>query len=580
MTKHTPYFMVLSFALWGSLLSALLGPAVASAGTGTDEFIVDGKFRVVTEEELAARRLHFPSGTRRGTLISETIPDQGTGYAETIEYQVPSGYSGQSPIPMIVCWHGYSMTCHSVASMSNIDEECEQRCWFFLSITGAHENNYGFLPAQENCTIAIDHVINTLGYNIDTDRIYMAGLSMGAGAAASYACRHMHSSEGYPIAGLIVVAGSFAWDYVYTQGDPAATTWLPILLNGTPAEKPFAYRQISTLNIFHDTYVKDYSMGQNLAHNMPVFITYAGNDPLPYGVTQNRILTEMLSDLDANTYIDYYDVSFNPHHWLLLDVETAFDYIEDYDLKDQTTNSVELLIDRSARFYWADVTQFAVDTFTIFDSHITLNTLANTLVVTGITNAIALGVDCDWLGLNQNKNLIIDYRSIDFLEQDLILQPMSSEPTYAVDEDGKLCDNYSYDAVEDSITFEFTEFPVNEYLKASYEEYNLTLDVPATGNLNEILPIQFSGGDPYDPYLLLIGIYQVETKVGIHHILVSPLFPTIMIFFGLDAQGECYLPPRIPDDPGLVGITGYMQFLTFDTQIKEKSNMTATLIEE
>lgn len=575
MAKRVPFLFVLLIPFIASTFMT----ATASADEKPVDYVVEGKFRTLTQEELDAQNLSFPPGTRRGNLVADEIPDPGTGYVEPIEYQVPTSYVPGTPIPMLVCWHGFSMTCNSVSLMSELDEECEDRGWFYLSITASHQKNFGSLIAQQHCTLAIDYVIDTLGYDIDTDRIYMAGLSMGAGGAASYASRHLHESVGYRVAGLILVAGAYDWIFAY-QGDANAQQWLEFWLGGTPTQVPFAYMQISTLNIFHDTYVLDYCMGRNLAHNMPIFVTYAGNDPYYSGVTQNRIMTEMLTDLDANVVIDYYDFSFNPHHWLLLDTETALDYVGNYNLGDQTTNDIEILVDRGAPFFWVNFFPFATDTFCHFDAHLTLNNKKNTIVVTDVTNTLVLEIDSDWLGVNEAKDLHLDYRSTSFLDQDVFISPISNEPTYVVDDSGKLWDGYSYSVAEEKITYQFRDFPINEDIKASYQEYALTLDVPATGTINEILPIQMSGGDPYDPYLLLIGIDQVETKVGMNYILVSPAFPTIMIIYGLDANGECLLPPRIPDDPALVGVVGYMQFLTFSGGLKAISNMTTTLIEE
>ena len=64
------------------------------------------------------------------------------------------------------------------------------RTVFLAEITGAIEENFGYPIAQIHCTAAINYMINDLQLNIDTDRIYMAGFSMGGSQSLTLALRN------------------------------------------------------------------------------------------------------------------------------------------------------------------------------------------------------------------------------------------------------------------------------------------------------------------------------------------------------------------------------------------------------
>jgi len=472
---------------------------------------------------------------------------------------------------MIVCWHGYGTGCNSVATESLIDEECLERDWFFLSITAVHDKNYGYLLAQQHCTAAIDYVIDDLGYSIDTSRIYMAGFSMGAGAACSYACRHM--GEKYAVAGLILVSGLFDWIDAYDHGDPGVVTWITYLLGGTPTEVPFKWHQISTLYVSDHTYDVDLSMGQNLRHGRPaLFITYAGNDgQISYLGPQQVVFMDMLDDLGGEYLLDYYVFSLTPHSWLLLDVEYAFDYLESFTLLDPDPSELNLLVDRSSEWFWTDIDTNDPEAFCRFTSQAI--PAQNKLVVQEATNMDGVTADCSQFGMGAGQTLWIDYRSTDGRAQELILEQIDTEPTYVVDENGLLYPDAHYDALEQNLSVAFAP-PVDEYLKASYEAYNLTLTATDPVQIGEVTTINMGGGDPFDPFILVVALEQKETKVSYEqYMLISPAFPALWIQYVLDAQGEIVMEPRIPDDGSLIGVNLYLQFITHSNKIKEKSNL-------
>ena len=578
-------FFPLESALFVLFFSFLILSVSARAVEKGDDLIRNGKFRLLTPREkarlVASEEQAASEGRGRGNLQTVIIPASytGTGHSEEIEYQVPSGYDPQNPdgYPLMVCWHRYSQTCFSVAIRSQIDEECEERTWLYLSITGIFQENYGYPLSQVQCSKAIEYLMDDqqgLGLHVDTNRIYMAGCSMGGAAVASYAARHMSSEEGFRVAGIILVASPYDWTDAYNQGDPAVKYWLPYLLGGTPTEIPFAYKQISALYLENGNYVLNESMGQNLRHNTPVYFAYAGNDPLSYGPSQNEALVQMLQDIQANCMVNYTPVAQEPHDWPLLDVDEAFDFMQAYTLEDQETETIHILADRNAKFYWADVVQHAADQFSRIEG--TADPSTNTLTVTDAVNLSSLTVDCDWAGLAPPDPLWIQYHSSSDWTETLALEPIPV-PTYIVDRNtGVLYPDYSY--VTGSQCLSITRNPSEDLdLKVSYEPYNLFLQCTDSVSVGGILSLHLEGGDPFDSYLVLFSFVQKETQAFKYHtLLVDPLPPTIWLIGTLDGTGMEDLNIHVPYDPNLQNQTVYEQGLSYISTLKEVSNLQST----
>lgn len=554
---------------------------------GADQcHVVNGQFEVITADQEAAAMesmnlLSSSSGGSPGDLILHKIPASytGTGISEWIEYMLPSGYDPEDPTghPLMVCWHGYGQSCVSVSSGSEVDEECEERNWIYLSFTGSQQCHFGYLTAQVHCTRAVQYLIEEFGFNVDLSRIYTAGLSMGSGASASYASRHLYSDEGYTIAGSILISGVFDWVHAYNMGDAGVKYWLPILLGGAPMLFPFKYKQISTMTLKNGTYSLSESMGRNLAHGQALWITYAGNDPLKYGPYQNEIYVEMLNHLGADVVVDYYATHPEPHSWELLDIDAAFDFLESHSLDSLDTETVEFLADRTSRFFWTEVEQTVLNEFSEVKASVYTGT--NALDVERANNAHLLGVDCAWTGLHTGTDLTVDYASGSSDFQDLELLSFGTSPTYIVDKNGILHPDYSYDSVEEKVRIGFAPYS-NVELKVSLEPYNLALTANSTAVIGQVYDIDLSGGDPYDTFLYMFGLAQMETQVGLRHILISPIPLTTYFHLDLlDGAGEYSMNINVPYIGSLVGMTVHQQFLTYDPMVKDVSNLVSTLIQ-
>jgi pimeloyl-ACP methyl ester carboxylesterase len=522
-----------------------------------------------------------PPSSSMGGLQNTIIPTSYTQtiYVEQIEYQIPSGYNG-SPLPLLVCWHRYMRSCFEVSIKSKIPEECEARNWIFLSITGSNKVHFGNLIAQHHCTRAIDYLREEIyddfgikGINVDLDRIYMAGCSMGGGAAMSYTCRHMSSQNRYRVAGLILIASLLDLSDSYNKGDPGVVLWAPYWLgNSTPGTRPFLWQQISGIFIDNGVVDPEHSMGRNVDHNLPVFMTYAGNDfKHPNLKWQNKVLESYLGSVSANFISHFQFYAPEPHNWPLLDLKKSFDYIGSHSLADQATDSVSLLVDVNQPFYWTRINKSESSAFSLVTAE--ADGTANTLSVTEAKNVADLTIDCDWTGLGNHGDLFIQYQSNDALDQSLHLSSISP-PTYIVDDEGILHPDYSYDAREKKISMGFEPEP-DSSLKVSFEPYNLSLtaDKPRI-KLGERCKLTLEGGDSLERYLLFFTLKQRETAVTKNHdLLIDPYVARLIWNSVLDISGKDILSCILPPIKSLNGLTLYSQFITYDTSLKEISNL-------
>jgi hypothetical protein len=145
-----------------------------------------------------------------------------------------------------------------------------------------------------------------------------------------------------------------------------------------------------------------------------------------------------------------------------------------------------------------------------------------------------------------------------------------------VDGGGYVFEDFSYDPVEHILSI--TRDPFEDLdLKVSFEPYTLTLDSQDSVPLGGQFTLEMAGGDAFDPIVLFLAFQQKETKIGQSHLLVYPFSPTYWFQSVLDALGCLTLPFQIPNDPSLLDVTIYHQFVTHDKSLKALSNMEYTL---
>lgn len=130
--------------------------------------------RVIGENKIAMKTLSFGGETRSYWIF------------------VPSGYNGSEPVPLVVMLHGAGGTGEEADVMTGWSTIAESEgfiavfpdgdVWNVYDWNGAGRDDVGFLLA------VIDKIEED--YNIDADRVYMTGHSMGAAMTITFALQH------------------------------------------------------------------------------------------------------------------------------------------------------------------------------------------------------------------------------------------------------------------------------------------------------------------------------------------------------------------------------------------------------
>jgi hypothetical protein len=279
-------------------------------------------------------------GDTGGQLVHAVVPAAltGTTKGEIIEYLVPSGYQQGVPIPLLVAWHGFGSSAANVSTQTTLDEECEARGWAYLAVTGIDDKLFGSLPSQQNVAAAIAWMQSQV--DIDPDRIWMAGFSMGAGCVTSFAARH-REPDGLTIAAVGLVSGSYDWTQSWHL-DTAVQPWLenPWNFGAPPTLAPFAYQRCSGL--YHDpasypptpgTHLDHLAMAQNL-HATPAYVTWDSGDTLTELPPQNARIVDLLEGLGGTVESLTVSGTTDPatgapatHSWAVLDEAALCDFL-------------------------------------------------------------------------------------------------------------------------------------------------------------------------------------------------------------------------------------------------------------
>ena len=346
----------------------------------------------------------YPYAIGTVTPTEMIIPAQltGTGFTERVFYHEPSAYaSGGGPLPLVVAYHGFGASAASVGNQTTIDEHCEARGWFYLSVTGLDDKIFGTPVAQGHVDVAIQWMLDQ--FNIDADRIYMVGFSMGAGVVTNYAARH-RDPEGIMIAAVGSVSGAFDWTTSWNL-DSSIHAWMLNTYNfgGSPTAEPFAYQRVSTLHFDPTTYpplpgthLPGVAMATNLG-STPLYVTWDTGDTLTHLPAQSTEFGTLLSTLGGTLDTTPVSGTVDPatglpatHSWAVLDPYELFDFF-DGKVVDRSPANLSVQADIPGRAGWVAVSQNTPDAFTWFEA----TSATGPVALSDVRNAAGLQVDLD-----------------------------------------------------------------------------------------------------------------------------------------------------------------------------------------
>ncbi len=343
------------------------------------------------------------------TATLETINFTNTydGTSQKARMQVPDSYDG-SPTPVVIMLHGRSGNMFAFDDPVQNPEgygleyhlDVNARGWFFASpeMHGhwpEHDDNGKFhhasLESQSDVLGTLQYLLDN--YNIDPDRIYLYGTSLGGQAALLMAAK-------YPDIFAAVYANKppTDWPLWYAQSENLGRQGTQIdrmeeecylTLNGvntpqTPAPEegnPFCYTRRSPL-----------PYASNLLHT-PVYLTHGDNDQL-VPIVHSEQLRDAVNALapDHDVILERAGLDcVNYNHCFEPDGAAILDFLEDFTLNN-TPDAIDIVTDQSNAYYWLNVQQSGGEHWSEID--VTLDQASQSVTVAvSDTQSLALGLN-------------------------------------------------------------------------------------------------------------------------------------------------------------------------------------------
>ena len=368
-------------------------------------------------------------------LYDLRLTGTGTGWVEKFLLQVPN-VSTDVDVPLLVGFHQYSVSHNAIRIQTEFLDEAISRGWYAVLPLGATDINFSSLDSQINTEFVLRWVMKR--YNVDRNRIYGVGFSMGGGNVLNYAARHLDPARGM-FAAIVNHTGSVSVRDVYLS-DPGVRWALDILFEGTPDQQTFSYQRSSVIDLDPVTraIVPNVNHATNLVH-IPMQTWVGTDDPLTYLREQNLILASHLDSIGANHTV--VEVPTTGHSWDTLDETAVCDFLAQHTLTLPTSGSI--LADRDGTYFHMNVTQRVTDSFTRF--RWVAEPENNKFSVLSAVNLQQLVVHSVENGLDPTQPVRVPVLAQDGQGVEVILTGFSSAPV-AVTRDGAPESAWNYDA--------------------------------------------------------------------------------------------------------------------------------------
>ena len=254
---------------------------------------------------------------------------------DVFSYQIPEFYDESIPSPLLVAFHQWGGNENSTY-YTTFDEEANDRGWIFMSPYGGSSNNYNHQGAQAMVKDEIIWMIEN--YNIDSNRIYMVGGSMGGAAGMIYANNHLNPDEPMVAA---TASGSGILDCerraIEMDGNNSMIEWF----GGDWNEVPFEYHRNSAI-YFADL---NQSMHTNLQYT-PLYFDFGVTEPHR---THAEEMYEIMLEYNNNMWIDTDPTG--SHGFSVMDEAHVCDWLSEFSLMDNPI-SINLKLDEPNKAYW------------------------------------------------------------------------------------------------------------------------------------------------------------------------------------------------------------------------------------
>lgn len=227
--------------------------------------------------------------------------------------------------PAVVGFHFFGVSEDAVFNQT-LPQLCQQKGWFLIAPWGFNQVNF----ANEQSQAGVDAILDWIEQFVDLDdeRFYGVGFSMGGLNALSYAWRHQNPS-GRRFAAAASLLGTVDPVYAFENGTGTLQGLLtmPEVFGASPAVDPYAYERVATALLTPSLTIDDLNAGVNNLLDTPVYLGINTADPTTALLTQNNALASYLQSKGFPVTVDSF--SGQPSHaWGNFDQGAVIDFFE------------------------------------------------------------------------------------------------------------------------------------------------------------------------------------------------------------------------------------------------------------
>ncbi len=434
-----------------ALFASLLGfQAASQPGSEDARWLEDPGLGWGGLPQVSGVRLTTVQNGSRAFYVHIVTISTGTGFPESFVLHAPT-QPPASPAPLVTIFHQFGKSHTDVLLETEFIQAAFDRGWYLVCPLGGSKKHMSSIPSQLNTEIVLNWMLGQPAFNIDTDRLYAIGFSMGGGAAMNYVARHKdmagprfaavvnHTGTASNINAyaddclMFACASQFVWDFWFGDGSTgSAMPW------EMARSSVFDY-DASTLQVDDDR-----ALARNLMDGTAIQLVRGDTDTqVPYLIEQTDVLDTYLQSKGAvpGMGYDYFVHPYASHDWGLLDEGQVLDWLAPFTLQSPTTG--DTLADRDGAYYYFDVVQSANGAFTPF--RWTVNALINSVLVVETKNLASITVDTAAAGLDTSADLIVGMGTRDGNGDSLRLTGYAAPPT-GVLRDGVVETSWVHDA--------------------------------------------------------------------------------------------------------------------------------------
>jgi hypothetical protein len=332
--------------------------------------------------------------------IIDTLETTMGSTNEVLWLQIPEDYDSTVATPLLFGWHGWGGDHLQMRNMTTFNDEANLRNWLAASMRGPNPFHWTTHTAQSNCIDVLNWIDQR--YNVDHDRLYMVGGSMGGAAGMVFHNNNLDPNDWMCAA---TASGSGIMDCHRRFLEQGVNISMIRNFGGTPDSVPYQYHRHSAVYFADSTE----SMHYNLRH-LPMYYTF-GLWESPW-MEHARDLYRLIHLVADTVYMVM--ASWPSHGWESMNPEDICNWLDGFSLN-HNPDDISINADQDDRYYWVYVNQWdSTEAFTRFDA--AYDSTDNSLTFHGWWNLEWALLDLDMMGINPDSVVRIEWTVEDTVE--------------------------------------------------------------------------------------------------------------------------------------------------------------------